>query len=109
MATLTQSTSGLQAGWGDYRPAEAVHSVAQLRPGDVVLQRARKPGFPRPCLHVLEVIGGDPSGNERPFVRVRLLDPTHPTRSDSALMPWIVLWDFCLTEGRAELFMAAHS
>lgn len=107
MATQPQSSGALEAGWGVYQPAEAVHSVGELKPGDVVLQRALKPGFPQPCLHVLEVIGGDPSGENRPLVRARLLDPASRVSRTGAQASWVVLWDFCLTEGRAQLFRAA--
>jgi hypothetical protein len=109
MATQSESSGVSEAGWGIYQPAEAVHSVGQLKPGDVVLQRALKPGFPQPCLHVLEVIGGDPSGENRPLVRARLLDPARRSRRESSQVAWVVLWDFCLTEGRAQLFRAALS
>lgn len=107
MATITPSSQASESGWGIYQPAEAVHSVGQLKPGDVVLQRVLKPGFPHPCLHVLEVIGGDPSGEGRPLVRARLLDPARRATRASGQVSWVVLWDFCLTEGRAQLFRAA--
>jgi hypothetical protein len=58
---------------------------------------------------VLEVIGGDPSGENRPLVRARLLDPARRAHRDSSRVAWVVLWDFCLTEGRAQLFRAAAS
>ncbi len=108
MTTLPQESGASEAGWGVYQPGEAVLGLDQLRPGDVVLQRVFKSGFPHPSHHVLEVIGGDPSGENRPFVRARLLDPSRgPVQADSSA--WVVLWDFCLTEGRAELFRAALS
>lgn len=89
-----------------YQPAEAVRSLGDLKPGDVVLQRAIKPGFPQPCLHVLEVIGGDPSGEGRPLIRARLVDPARGASSQPDRSAWVVLWDFYLTEGRAQLFRA---
>jgi len=109
MGMQAHTTGDSQAGWGIYQPAEAVHSVGQLKPGDVVLQRALKPGFSRPCLHVLEVIGGDPSGENRPLVRARLLDPATRASPETPRVSWVVLWDFCLTEGRAQLFRALPS
>lgn len=108
MATLLPSSGASEAGWGGYQPAERLVSVGQLRVGDVVLQRVFKPGFPHPSHHVLEVIGGDPSGENRPFVRARLLDPSRGPGQE-APSAWVVLWEFCLTEGRAELFRAALS
>jgi len=110
MATQDQTLHSSSApGWGIYQPAEAVHSLDQLKPGDVVLQRALKPGFPQPCLHVLEVIGGDPSGENRPLVRARLLDPAGRSRDAAMPSAWVVLWDFCLTECRTQLFRASPS
>ena len=105
MATLTSTSRVFEAGWGTFLPAEAVHSLHELKPGDVVLQRVVKPGFPQPCHHVLEVIGGDPSGENRPFVRARLIDPNKLERGSAAC---VVLWDFCLTEGKAQLFRATQ-
>jgi hypothetical protein len=107
MPTHAQSSGVSETGWGIYHPAEAVRSVGQLKAGDVVLQRALKPGFPQPCLHVLEVIGGDPTGENRPLVRARLLDPARRTQRVSSGIASVVLWDFCLIEGRAQLFRAA--
>lgn len=96
-----------EVGWGHYQPAEMIQSLGELKPGDVVLQRAIKPGFPEPCHHVLEVIGGDPSGENRPLVRARLLDPEQCPADERSASPWVVLWDFYLTEGRAQLYRAA--
>jgi hypothetical protein len=107
MATIIQEPGASEAGWGIYQPAEAIRSIDQLKAGDIVLQRTLKPGFPQPCLHVLEVIGGDPSGENRPLVRARLLDPACHAPRIGTHTAWVVLWDFCLTEGRAQLFRAA--
>jgi hypothetical protein len=95
--------------WGPFVPGQSVCSVAELQPGDLVLERTRKTGFNGPSLHVVEIIGGDSTGGNRSLVRARMVEPTDPT----CLLPdtpnWFVLWDFYLSEGRTEIFRAVRA
>jgi hypothetical protein len=95
--------------WGEFAPGAMVASVFELRPGDLLLERTRKPGFLKPCHHVVEILGGDPSGSNRPLVRARMVDPLDPSRARAEAPRWIVLWDFYLSEGRTELFRAIRT
>lgn len=103
------SVSATTATWGPFVPGEAVASVAELHAGDLVLERIRKPGFPQTRLHVVEILGGDPSGGNRPLVRARLVEPSDTTRRLRDTPGWFVLWDFYLSEGRTELFRAIRA
>ena len=94
--------------WGPFVPGDAVVSVADLQPGDLVLERVRVPGFPGPRLHVVEILGRDPSGSNRPLVQARLVEPTNPTERLPNTPGWFVLWDFYLQEGRTEIFRAVR-
>jgi hypothetical protein len=95
--------------WGPFVPGQSVASIAELQPGDLVLERTRKPGFSQPCLHVVEIIGGDPSGGNRPLVRARMVEPSDPSRQRRDTPGWFVLWDFYLSEGRTEIFRAIRA
>jgi hypothetical protein len=95
--------------WGPFVPGEAVSSLAELRPGDLVLERSRKPGFNQPCLHVVEILGGDPTGGNRPLVQARLVEPSDTSQRLRDTPGWIVLWDFYLLDGRTEIFRAVRT
>ena len=90
-------------------PGASVSSISELQPGDLVLERTRKPGFRQPCLNVVEILGGDPSGGNRPLVRARMVEPTDPTQARRETPGWFVLWDFYLSEGRTEIFRAIRA
>lgn len=94
--------------WGPFVPGEAVASVAELTAGDLVLERTKKPGFGRACHFVVEILGGDPTGGNRPMVQARLVEPTNPQESLPNTPGWFVLWDFCLNDGRTEIFRAVR-
>jgi hypothetical protein len=95
--------------WGIFQPGESIASVTQLHPGDLILERTRKPGFTAPRHHVVEIIGGDPTGGSRALVRGRLVEPSDPTRKLPDTPGWIVLWDFYLKDGLTEIFRAVRS
>jgi len=109
---MDQSVSRRPVGaseWGPFIPGKAVASVTELTAGDLVLERTKKPGFGRPSHFVVEILGGDPTGGNRPLVQARLVEPTNPSERLPNTPGWFVLWDFYLSEGRTEIFRAVLS
>jgi len=108
-SSVDNPTTPASAAWGPFVPGEPVASISELHPGDLVLERIRKPGFSQPRLHVVEILGGDPSGGNRPLVRARLVEPSDPTQRLRDTPGWFVLWDFYFSEGRTEMFRAVRA
>jgi hypothetical protein len=108
-ANISSSSADRAAEWGPFVPGPPVNSITELQPGDLVLERTRKLGFSEPCLHVVEILGGDPSGGNRPLVRARMLEPADPARRRRDTPAWFVLWNFYLREGRTEIFRAVRA
>ena len=106
MDALFAASSAAIPEWGTFVPGATVASVTELAPGDLVLGRCRKPGFHGPCYQVMEITGGDSSGNNHSLVFGRLVEPSLPLRSRDGCTGRVVLWDFYLTEGRVQLFRA---